>query len=968
MSIRTMILVMAVLMLPFMNVACDDDDDSGNNSDNNSVNSGNNSGNSGNNSGTSVCGNGTVDGTEQCDGTSFNGVTCQSLGFDGGVLLCSPQCTLDTSSCSPDATGTPVCGNGTVDGTEQCDGTSFNGVTCQSLGFDGGTLVCSADCRLDTSECTNEPPGPVGMGTAVYYTPQPFIVIQQRVSAPDGGEFLAVRVIGSPYPLPAQEFDHYTPYLMKIGASGRTEYSALLDSDVDIVSMGVDSAGNLYVLTDSSTVMKYSPDLSSQYWIHEVQGQDLDLTSMQVSGSGDVYAVGSAADDAFVIKLDSSGNEVWRAGWGAAGRDTVTAITLDGTGVFVAGFTSSVGGAAASGVPFVYVLTTDGTIQSGGSFGQYANDRPAAIKRMDDGSLAVASTMNDAITVHIVSSTADQMIRTGDATCPQYRTCMAVDMAVDGGNIYVLGEAHYDAEQLNGGVSTLPYSELMVEKYAASSGDVVAQFRGTRGSYTAGVSISALPSGDVHVVLTAKDEIIDVDGVYHIWNVGPYRALFSGGDIASGPAYTSLGTLFRSAAHANDAAVSHDGQIHLVGGGYGISRTTGYPTYLHDFFDCMVTAEAKIDPSQQSVTQDAVSRHTSVYDSDNDSEIKGITVNSGGDIFYILDMNNPRFICGSSYGSPEDVVVVGYDSSGNSVLCYDFGDMHLMGKAHSSDIQAVSDGVMAVGLIKGDFTEASNMHNPSSAYFSTFIAKFDSSNTLRWGYQYNSVTRNTEGVLTEYAVEAVRVCEYVPGHYLIAANTNYMAVSSDATTGTDVMLISMSDPASLDGTAMLGDEGDDYVTAMICDGTTVYLAGHTSGVMGDGTPMAGTDAFLVQTDPSGNTAWIRRLGTDGDDNITAITVMPDGDILVAGTTTGAFPGYLHPHWGVTDAFIASFAPDGSMQWVYQISSSEGFVKPVKFVQDQNGTMWLTGTVHGALEHGDMAWGEQMFAVPLSFLN
>jgi len=53
------------------------------------------------------CGNGMARGDEQCDGGDLGGATCASLGFTGGgTLLCSDDCTFDTSNCVPAATPT----------------------------------------------------------------------------------------------------------------------------------------------------------------------------------------------------------------------------------------------------------------------------------------------------------------------------------------------------------------------------------------------------------------------------------------------------------------------------------------------------------------------------------------------------------------------------------------------------------------------------------------------------------------------------------------------------------------------------------------------------------------------------------------------------------------------------------------------------------------------------------------------
>lgn len=46
-----------------------------------------------------------------------------------------------------------TCGNGTIDGGEECDQSELNGSTCVDEGFAGGVLRCGAGCVYDTSEC-----------------------------------------------------------------------------------------------------------------------------------------------------------------------------------------------------------------------------------------------------------------------------------------------------------------------------------------------------------------------------------------------------------------------------------------------------------------------------------------------------------------------------------------------------------------------------------------------------------------------------------------------------------------------------------------------------------------------------------------------------------------------------------------------------------------------------------------------
>jgi hypothetical protein len=50
--------------------------------------------------------------------------------------------------------GTPLCSDGTKNGSEQCDGLDLGGASCNSLGYTmGGTLGCTAACQYDISPC-----------------------------------------------------------------------------------------------------------------------------------------------------------------------------------------------------------------------------------------------------------------------------------------------------------------------------------------------------------------------------------------------------------------------------------------------------------------------------------------------------------------------------------------------------------------------------------------------------------------------------------------------------------------------------------------------------------------------------------------------------------------------------------------------------------------------------------------------
>ncbi|MFH2008687.1 MAG: hypothetical protein ABI333_19020 [bacterium] len=101
------------------------------------------------------CGNGVVDGDEECDGSDFGGEWCETWNtqFVGGDLTCLPNCVIDTAHCT-----LPECGNNLAEGTEECDGYDMgDSADCAQQGFLGGHVLCDNDtCTYDLSGCFME--------------------------------------------------------------------------------------------------------------------------------------------------------------------------------------------------------------------------------------------------------------------------------------------------------------------------------------------------------------------------------------------------------------------------------------------------------------------------------------------------------------------------------------------------------------------------------------------------------------------------------------------------------------------------------------------------------------------------------------------------------------------------------------------------------------------------------------------
>ncbi|HTJ82818.1 MAG TPA: DUF4215 domain-containing protein, partial [Polyangiaceae bacterium] len=97
-----------------------------------------------------MCGDGTLDPGEECDGSDLGGANCTDLGFTNpSGAKCTATCTLDYGDCAS------VCGNGNVEPDEECD----DGNT--SSAYDG----CSGTCHLLGTSCADAIPIALQLGT-----------------------------------------------------------------------------------------------------------------------------------------------------------------------------------------------------------------------------------------------------------------------------------------------------------------------------------------------------------------------------------------------------------------------------------------------------------------------------------------------------------------------------------------------------------------------------------------------------------------------------------------------------------------------------------------------------------------------------------------------------------------------------------------------------------------------------------
>jgi len=96
------------------------------------------------------CGDGVCNGTE-------NAVSCSADCGVGNRAPNKPTLVVCPNGSCPGGGNTSQCGNGQINSGEQCDGANLGGQTCQTKGFQSGTLACASDCTFNTIQCVSAP-------------------------------------------------------------------------------------------------------------------------------------------------------------------------------------------------------------------------------------------------------------------------------------------------------------------------------------------------------------------------------------------------------------------------------------------------------------------------------------------------------------------------------------------------------------------------------------------------------------------------------------------------------------------------------------------------------------------------------------------------------------------------------------------------------------------------------------------
>jgi hypothetical protein len=175
--------------------------------------------------------------------------------------------------------------------------------------------------------------------------------------------------------------------------------------------------------------------------------------------------------------------------------------------------------------------------------------------------------------------------------------------------------------------------------------------------------------------------------------------------------------------------------------------------------------------------------------------------------------------------------------------------------------------------------------------------------------------RTTSLVLCLVAAPGLSACEQM----LSLGMSEELAAAPLSNEAAQALVLEDATQGTLDWQRSLGEAGLSVTSAGAASDASgnAFLTGRTSGAL-EGQSQGDSDAFVAAYTAEGTASWTRQLGTPEADAAAGITTDDAGDVLVAGSTSGALAG--EPQ-GFGDAFVAKYSADGASLWTSQLGSN-----------------------------------------------
>ena len=640
--------------------------------------------------------------------------------------------------------------------------------------------------------------------------------------------------------------------------------------------------------TASGQTITLEPEWTRQFG---TIGPAVDI-AQAADADGNTYVAGSTSGvlpgqssaggtDAFVRKYNSSGDEVWTRQFGTIGADQAFAISVDASGVYVAGAAgrplpgqTSTGGTDA----FVRKYDHDGQQMWTRQFGSSASDQALGISVGPSG-VYVAGRTDGALPGQASAGGTDAFVRSYDSSgiliwTHQFGTDgfdQAFGVVVDGaGYAYVAGQTDgsLPGQANQGGF------DAFVRQFDASGTAVWTRQFGTPALDQAlGISVDA---GGVYAAGATGGALAQP-------NVGLQDAFVRKYDLSGNQVWTrQFGTSLNDQAFG----ISLD-----ASGAYVVGATSGPLVLPHiGLQDAYVH---KLDPLNGS------SMWLRQFGTSGTDVALGVSVNAGN---VRVVGSTTGTLPGQTSAGATDAFVRSYDSAGVEAWTRQFGGVGPASDIVQAQAPDADGNVYVVGSVGGPLPGQT-----SAGSTDAFVRKYDPAGNEIWTRQFGS---SASDVALGVAVDAAAV--YVTGH------TDGALPFQTSIGGRDTFVRKYDFSGAETWTRQFGTPSLDQAFGISINSTGVYVAGSTGGAFPGHTSAGALDCYVRAFDADGNMIWTRQFGTSVFDQIDAISA-DDNGVYVAGRTAGTLPDQQTA--GTQDAFLRRYYLSGDEAWTHQFGTA-----------------------------------------------
>lgn len=250
-------------------------------------------------------------------------------------------------------------------------------------------------------------------------------------------------------------------------------------------------------------------------------------------------------------------------------------------------------------------------------------------------------------------------------------------------------------------------------------------------------------------------------------------------------------------------------------------------------------------------------------------------------------------------------------------------------------------------LITGD-TRGGWDGNTNQGGDDLFLTKFGANGAWRWTRQRGS---------DQYDA-GIAIALDKNGNIFVAGNTEGSFDGASGQGDSDIFLMKFDATGTWQWTRLRPSPGRDFVNTVGADSNgNIIIAGTTFGGLEGAINAGGEDLFLMKFNGSGQWLWTTEDGTAGHDTVNALAVAANGDIYVGGATQGALHGKTNA--GGYDMFISLYSAAGIQQWTTLRGTAQDDLI-VGLVLDTQGNIVVAGNTSGSLDGNSNAGGTDIF--------